>query len=76
VGSEEIERRYLDLANVVQRLYKAVLPDPAAHEFDAEVAPVEVIADKIRALTPRRTSPRSCSRWSRCWTVPSPPRDT
>jgi type I restriction enzyme R subunit len=52
VGSEEIMRRYLDLANTVQRLYKAVLPDPAAHEFAAEVTPVQVIADKIRALTP------------------------
>jgi type I restriction enzyme R subunit len=52
VGSEEIMRRYLDLANTVQRLYKAVLPDPAAHEFAAEVTPVQVIAEKIRALTP------------------------
>jgi type I restriction enzyme R subunit len=52
VASEEIKRRYLDLANNVQRLYKAVLPDPAAHEFAAEVTPVQVIAEKIRALTP------------------------
>lgn len=52
VGSEEVKRRYLDLANTVQRLYKAVLPDPAAHEFAAEVTPVQIIADKIRALTP------------------------
>jgi len=51
VTSEEIKRRYLDLANTVQRLYKAVLPDPAAREFAAEVTPVQVIADKIRALT-------------------------
>jgi type I restriction enzyme R subunit len=52
VASEEIKRRYLGLANTVQRLYKAVLPDPAARELAAEVAPVQVIADKIRALTP------------------------
>jgi len=52
VASEEIKRRYLDLANTVLRLYKAVLPDPAAREFAAEVMPVQVIADKIRALTP------------------------
>jgi len=52
VTSEEIKRRYLDLANTVQRLYKAVLPDPSAREFAAEVNPVQVIADKIRALTP------------------------
>jgi type I restriction enzyme R subunit len=52
VASEEIKRRYLDLANTVQRLYKAVLPDPAAHEFAVEVTPIQVIAYKIRALTP------------------------
>jgi type I restriction enzyme R subunit len=52
VASEEIKRRYLDLANTVQRLYKAMLPDQAAREFAAQVTPVEVIADKIRALTP------------------------
>jgi type I restriction enzyme R subunit len=52
VISEEIKRRYLDLANTVQRLYKAVLPDPSARNFAAEVIPVQVIADKIRSLTP------------------------
>ncbi|NLX51090.1 MAG: type I restriction endonuclease subunit R [Deltaproteobacteria bacterium] len=52
VGTEEIKLRYLDLANTVQRLYKAVLPDPAAREFAVEVIPVQVIADKIRALIP------------------------
>jgi len=52
VGTEEVKLRYLDLANTVQRLYKAVLPDPAAREFAVEVTPVHVIADKIRALTP------------------------
>lgn len=52
VTSEEITRRYLDLANTVQKLYKAILPDPAARDFAADVMPVEVIAYKIRALTP------------------------
>ena len=52
VGSEEVKRRYLDLASTVQRLYKAVLPDPAAKEFALRVTPVQVIAEKIRALTP------------------------
>ncbi len=52
VASEEIKRRYLDLSNTVERLYKAVLPDPAAREFAAKAAPVQVIADKILALTP------------------------
>ncbi len=52
VTSEEIKRRYLDLANTVQRLYKAVLPDPGAHEFAAQVRPIKVIVEKIRALVP------------------------
>jgi type I restriction enzyme R subunit len=52
VASEEIKSRYLDMANTVQRLYKAVLPDPGAHEFAADVTPIKVIADKIRALPP------------------------
>ncbi len=51
VASEEIKLRYLDLTSTVLRLYKAVLPDPAAREFAAEVSPLQVIADKIRALT-------------------------
>jgi type I restriction enzyme R subunit len=52
VSTVEIQRRYIDLANTVLRLYKAVLPDPAAREFAIEVSPVVVIADKIRALIP------------------------
>ncbi|MBN2106412.1 MAG: type I restriction endonuclease subunit R [Deltaproteobacteria bacterium] len=52
VGAEEVKRRYIDLANGVYRLYKAVLPDPAAREFASEVSPVHVIAEKILALTP------------------------
>jgi type I restriction enzyme R subunit len=52
VASEETKRRFIDRANGVERLYKAVLPDPAAREFAAQVMPVRVIADKIRSLTP------------------------
>ena len=52
VVSEEIKRRYLDQANTVYRLFKAVLPDPKAHELTARVIPIHVIAEKIRALTP------------------------
>ncbi len=51
--SEQSKRKYLDLANTVQRLYKAVLPDPDAQSFYARVIPVKIISDKIRALTPR-----------------------
>jgi type I restriction enzyme R subunit len=52
VAPEEMKRRYLDQANAVQRLYKAVLPDPMAREFAAGATAVQVIADKIRAETP------------------------
>ncbi len=52
VVTEDVKRRYLDLANTVYRLYKAVLPDPAAHEFAFLVTPIQVIADKIRSLIP------------------------
>lgn len=52
VATDEIKRRYLDMAAQVQRLYKAILPDRQAHEFAEEVGPVEVIAEKIRALIP------------------------
>lgn len=52
VVTEDVKRRYLDLANTVYRLYKAVLPDPAAHEFAFLVTPIQVIANKIRSLIP------------------------
>ncbi|MCD4672449.1 MAG: HsdR family type I site-specific deoxyribonuclease, partial [Anaerolineaceae bacterium] len=45
-----VKRRYIELSNTVHRLYKAVLPDKDAKEFAAEVAPVHVIAEKIRSL--------------------------
>ncbi|MBR1368812.1 DEAD/DEAH box helicase [Methanocalculus chunghsingensis] len=50
--SEDIKRRFLDCANVVQRLYKAVLPDPEARRFAAHVSPIRFIADGIRSLMP------------------------
>ena len=52
VTPETIKRQYLDLANSVQRLYKAVLPDSAASEFTAQVMPVQVVAGKMRSLAP------------------------
>ncbi|MCQ1537466.1 type I restriction endonuclease subunit R [Methanocalculus taiwanensis] len=50
--SEEVKRRFLDSANTVQRLYKAVLPDPDARRFAAQVSPIRFIADAIRSLIP------------------------
>ena len=52
VSSEDTKRYFLDCANQVKRLYKAILPDPTAQEFVDEARPVQVIAEKIRALVP------------------------
>ena len=52
VASGDVKRRYLGLANGVERLYKAVLPDVAAQEFRRRVKLLSVLADRIRALTP------------------------
>ena len=51
--SDDIKRRYLSLAGNVNRLYKAILPDPQAHEFAKARALFVIIAEKIRSLDPR-----------------------
>ena len=52
MGNQEVKRAFLDLANNLERLFKAVLPDRAALDFAMDVAPIHVIAEKIGALTP------------------------
>ncbi len=52
VATEELKKRYLELAAGVLRLYKAVLPDGAAHEVRPLCVLIHVIAEKIRALSP------------------------
>ena len=52
VATEDVKRRFLDLANTVRRIYKAVLPDPAALSVKADVTLIDVLAKKIRALAP------------------------
>jgi type I restriction enzyme R subunit len=51
--NDDIKRRYLSLAGNVNRLYKAILPDPQAHEFAKARALFVIIAEKIRSLDPR-----------------------
>jgi len=52
VATEDIKRRYMDLATNVQRLYKAVLPDPAATVVQPDCMLIRILAEKIRALLP------------------------
>lgn len=50
--SDESKRTYLNHANWVNRLFKAILPDPAANEFGPKRKLFAVIAEKIRSLDP------------------------
>ena len=52
VATDDIKRRFLDLANNVQRLYKAVLPDTSARQVQPDCMLIRVLVDKIRALSP------------------------
>jgi type I restriction enzyme R subunit len=52
IVNDESKCRYLVLVGNVMRLYKAVLPDPAAGEFLPVCGLLSVIAQKIRALAP------------------------
>jgi type I restriction enzyme R subunit len=52
VAMEEQKKRYLDLAANVLRLYRAMLPDPAARELQPDCVLISVLAEKIRALSP------------------------
>ena len=50
--NDETKKNYLQLATNVTKLYKAMLPDPDAHEFTRICQLINVIAQKIRNLTP------------------------
>ena len=50
--SEESKLKYLSLAGAVAKLFRAILPDPAANEFGPKRKAFAVIAEKIRSLTP------------------------
>jgi type I restriction enzyme R subunit len=50
--SEESKRSFIALAGLVERLFKAILPDPAAGEFGQRRKLITVIAAKIRSLDP------------------------
>jgi type I restriction enzyme R subunit len=52
VADDETKKKYLAQANAIARLYKAILPDPAANTYSAVVALVIVIARQIHLLVP------------------------
>jgi type I restriction enzyme R subunit len=52
LDSDESKRKYLSLALNVNRLYKAILPDPDADEYNPIRTLFVIIAEKIRNLTP------------------------
>jgi type I restriction enzyme R subunit len=52
VESDDSKEQYRSLANNVNRLYKAILPDPLANEFGQINLLLSAIQDKIQALVP------------------------
>ena len=50
--NDETKKRYLQLTTSTTKLYKAILPDPDAHEFTKTCQLIHIIAQKIRNLTP------------------------
>ncbi len=52
IVNDESKKKYLSMSSTVQELYKAILPDTIANEVSPSVKLIDVIAEKIRALTP------------------------
>jgi type I restriction enzyme R subunit len=49
--NDELKKKYLSLAGLVVRLYKAILPDPKANDFAPMKTCLAVLAEKIRSFT-------------------------
>jgi type I restriction enzyme, R subunit len=52
VLKDDIRRQYLGLANDVEKLFKSLLPDPAANEFGPIRKVFAVVGEKIRSEVP------------------------
>jgi type I restriction enzyme R subunit len=50
--SEETKKAFLNLARATSRVYRAILPDTAAHELAPDAVLLSVLAQKIQALEP------------------------
>ena len=53
--NDETKGDYLQRASQISRLYKAILPDPAASDFNGICTLITIIAKKIKNLTPPPT---------------------
>ncbi len=53
LGTDAEKQTYLRLEGHAWKLYKAALPDPRAVPFTADMAVFHVLADRLRALTPK-----------------------
>jgi type I restriction enzyme R subunit len=51
LGTDEEKRAYLRLVGDAWKLFRAVLPDPAANEFRGHMVVLQVIAELIRTIT-------------------------
>jgi type I restriction enzyme R subunit len=49
---EDSKRKYISLANNVRKFFKAILPDPVAGNYKEISDLINVIADKIRSISP------------------------
>jgi type I restriction enzyme R subunit len=49
--NDDTKQQYLSLANKVELLFQAILPDVHANEFGVDRKAIVIIADKIRSLT-------------------------
>ena len=75
--SEASKKEYLQLANRVARLFKAILPDPVANELAPLAVLVTYLAAKIRAEVEQPDITRGDARtWRSSSTIPLPPRVT
>ncbi|WP_280569791.1 type I restriction endonuclease subunit R [Chromohalobacter sp. 296-RDG] len=52
LDSEETKKGFLNLARATSRVYRAILPDPAATDLAPDAVLVSVLAQKIKALEP------------------------
>jgi type I restriction enzyme R subunit len=48
--NDDLKKRFISLVGLVERLYKAILPDPKANEFAPTKTCLTVLADKIRSF--------------------------